>query len=231
MQEQKILIVEDDADIREMLSEFLMMEGYQLDFAFDGQDALEKYDDTHNLILLDLMLPKKNGATVLSEIRKKSYVPIIIISAKDSDFDKSLILDLGADDYVAKPFSLMELHARIKSCLRRANFYAQKQEDPIVLTFLDLTVNVESFSVMKNEVAITLTNTEFEILKLFMQNPKKVFTKEDIYQSVWKEAYYGDEHLVNVHMSRLREKIEENPKAPQYIQTLWGIGYRLKEQA
>lgn len=232
MEKQKILVVEDDKDIQDMLLSFLQEEEYEVVLAKDGVEAISRFQEEHDfdIILLDLMLPKKNGIEVLTEIRQTSVVPVIIVSAKESDFDKSVVLGLGADDYVTKPFSLIELQARIKSNIRRSTLYqsANTQESQAKLVFLDLTLDEETFSLYRKDEQILLTHTEYQILKLFLVNPNKVFTKANIYESVWNESYFGDENIVNVHMSRLREKIEINPKKPQYIQTLWGIGYRLK---
>lgn len=232
MEKQKILVVEDDKDIQDMLLSFLQEEEYDVILAKDGVEAISRFqtEEDFDIILLDLMLPKKNGIEVLTEIRQTSVVPVIIVSAKESDFDKSVVLGLGADDYVTKPFSLIELQARIKSNIRRSTLYqtngnAAAEQKSI---FLDLVLDHDTFSLYKNEERIPLTNTEYNILKLFLENPNKVFTKENIYEAVWKEQYYGDENIVNVHMSRLRDKIELDTKHPKYIQTLWGIGYRLK---
>lgn len=164
----------------------------------------------------------------MSKIREHNTVPIIIISAKDTDSDKTLGLGLGADDYITKPFSVTEVLARIKANIRRSTQYAMgtSMEQPVITQGV-LSMNLNDYSVKKNGKEIELTAKEFEILKLLLQNPKKVYTKEQIYSLVWNDAYLGDENAVNVHISRLRTKIEDNPRDPQYIITVWGIGYKL----
>lgn len=227
----KILLVEDDVEISNMLKKFLGTEGFEVVTAYDGESACEKFfDDEYSLVLLDLMIPKIDGMEVMNVIRGKSMVPIIILSAKDTDSDKSLGLGLGADDYVTKPFSVTEVLARIKANIRRSTQYAvgaASEED--IITRGELVINTNDYSVMKNSEKIELTAKEFEILKLLMKNPQKVYTKEQIYSSVWNDVYVGDENAVNVHISRLRNKIEDNPRNPKYIITVWGIGYRLGE--
>ena len=162
-------------------------------------------------------------------IREKSSIPIVIMSAKDQDIDKALGLGLGADDYISKPFSMIELLARVKAAIRRATKYSSHQEKAENIIHIgDLTIDITNFSVTKKKEQIKLTSKEFEILKLFATNRNRVFTKEQIYHFVWNEEYYGDENIINVHMRRLREKIEEDPSKPQYIKTLWGIGYKLE---
>ena len=227
----KILLVEDDVEISEMLRKFLGTEGFEVVAVYDGESACRKfYEEEYSLVLLDLMIPKMDGMEVMNVIRKNSTVPIIILSAKDTDSDKSLGLGLGADDYVTKPFSVTEVLARIKANIRRSTQYAAgaaREEQRI--TRGELVIDLNEFSVRKKGKKIELTAKEFEILKLLMQNPKKVYTKEQLYASVWKDAYLGDENAVNVHISRLRNKIEDNPRDPQYILTVWGIGYKLGE--
>lgn len=178
------------------------------------------------------MIPKVSGTDVLQHIRKTSFIPVIIVSAKESETDKALGLALGADDYITKPFSVVELLARIKSNIRRATQYSAaplENEEPDSLTIGSLTLHLSDYTVEKNGKRIELTAKEFEILKLLMQNPKKVYTKGQLYSLVWNDAYFGDENAVNVHISRLRNKIEDNSRNPRYILTVWGIGYRLGE--
>ena len=225
----KILIVEDDVEISTMLKNFLITENFEVITALDGESACEKFfSDNFSLVLLDLMIPKMNGIEVMSKIREHNTVPIIIISAKDTDSDKTLGLGLGADDYITKPFSVTEVLARIKANIRRSTQYAMgtSMEQPVITQGV-LSMNLNDYSVKKNGKEIELTAKEFEILKLLLQNPKKVYTKEQIYSLVWNDAYLGDENAVNVHISRLRTKIEDNPRDPQYIITVWGIGYKL----
>ena len=227
-----IVLVEDDREISEMLAEFLIQEAFEVVPAFDGLEACEKFEDGEfDLVLLDLMIPKMSGMDVMKTIREKSVVPILIVSAKDSLLDKSLGLELGADDYITKPFVMAEVLARIKANLRRTNQYAagssRKQEEPATLSCGDIQLNPADFTVRKRGKKIDLTAKEFEILRLLMQNPKKVYTKEQIYSLVWEDAYLGDENAVNVHISRLRNKIEDDARNPEYIITVWGFGYRI----
>ncbi len=226
---QKILLIEDDTEISDMLKNFLMTENFEVITAYDGESACEQfYADAYSLVLLDLMIPKKSGMEVMKVIRQNSTVPIIILSAKDTDSDKTLGLSLGADDYVTKPFSVTEVLARIKANIRRNTQYAASVEkEESVITKGALTINFNNYSICKNGKNIELTAKEFEILKLLMKNPKKVYTKEQIYALVWNDVYVGDENAVNVHISRLRNKIEDNPRNPQYVVTVWGIGYKL----
>ncbi len=229
----KILLVEDDAEISEMLKNYLETENYEVACALDGQQACTMFDDTrYDLVILDLMIPKVSGMGVMRHIRGKSFVPIIILSAKDSESDKTLGLGLGADDYITKPFSVVEVLARIKAALRRTMQYDSAAvetaaQESAVLTAGELAMNLNDYTVRKGEKSIELTAKEFEILKLFLQNPKRVYTKEQLYSLVWNDAYCGDENAVNVHISRLRNKIEEDPRNPRYVLTVWGIGYKL----
>lgn len=224
----KILIIEDDVAISDMVKNYLIKEGFSVTTAFDGEEGVVKFlNDDFALIILDLMLPKLDGLDTMKIIRNKSSVPILIMSAKGSDVEKAVGLELGADDYIAKPFSMIEISARIKAAIRRATKYSSNKEENIV-KIKDITVDLDSFLVSKNGQNIQLTSKEFDILKLFVKNPNRVFTKAQIYSFAWKEEYYGDENVINVHMRRLREKIEDDPSKPEYIKTLWGIGYKLE---
>ena len=229
---QKILIVDDDNNIAELISLYLTKECFETKIVNDGELALKEFQTFRpNLVLLDLMIPKMSGMDVMKTIREKSVVPILIVSAKDSLLDKSLGLELGADDYITTPFVMAEVLARIKANLRRTNQYAagssRKQEEPATLSCGDIQLNPADFTVRKRGKKIDLTAKEFEILRLLMQNPKKVYTKEQIYSLVWEDAYLGDENAVNVHISRLRNKIEDDARNPEYIITVWGFGYRI----
>lgn len=225
----KILLIEDDAEISDMLKNFLVTENFEVVTAYDGESACEKFfADEFSIVLLDLMIPKISGMEVMKTIRAASTVPIMILSAKDTDSDKTLGLGLGADDYVTKPFSITEVLARIKANIRRNTQYAAGADaEGDSITKGELTLNTSDYSVMKNGEKIELTAKEFEILHLLMKNPKKVYTKEQMYSLVWNDAYMGDENAVNVHISRLRNKIEDNPREPKYVVTVWGIGYKL----
>ncbi|MDE7157354.1 MAG: response regulator transcription factor [Lachnospiraceae bacterium] len=225
-----ILIIEDDMELHTMVKDYLISEGFETESAFNGQEACELADKKqYELVLLDIMMPQMDGLTVMKKIRTNSVVPIIIMSAKDSDSDKAFGLGLGADDYITKPFSLTELVARIKAHIRRANQYSagENEKKRGNISIGDLVLNQEMHSLEKRGQYIELTAKEFEALKLFMTNPKKVYTKAQLYTLVWGEDYFGDENAVNVLISRLRSKLEDNPKKPQYIATVWGIGYKL----
>ncbi|GIN63984.1 putative transcriptional regulatory protein YcbL [Robertmurraya siralis] len=225
-----ILLVEDDLEISEMVKTQLGKEGFKVVQAFDGESALQYFSaEGFDLILLDLMLPKMNGMDYLQFVREQSVIPVLIMSAKDSEVDKAIGLGLGADDYIAKPFSMIELTARVKAAIRRANNYSKAVEKDVTASIGGLTVDLENFSVKKENQEIKLTAKEFLILKMFISSPNRVFTKEQIYQSVWNDDYYKDENVINVHMRRLREKIEDDPSNPKYIKTVWGIGYKLGE--
>lgn len=225
----KLLLIEDDGEISQMLKSFLETEDYQVVCAGDGEEACRKFrEGSYDLVLLDLMIPKISGLRVMQRIRQTSTVPIVILSAKDTDSDKTLGLGLGADDYITKPFSLTEVLARIKANIRRSTQYARQPEAKKgTLGTGELVMDLEDYSVTVRGRKVPLTAKEFEILKLFLENPRKVFTKAQLYSLVWQEAYMGDENAVNVHISRLRNKIEENPREPEYIVTVWGIGYKL----
>lgn len=229
--QKHILLVEDDESILEMVEKYLINEGFQITTASNGEEAVQKCLSTSfDLMILDIMMPKLDGLEALKIVREKSAIPILLMSAKDSDVDKALGLGLGADDYITKPFSLLELSARVKAAIRRSTKYSSsvevKQDD--ILTIGDLTIDVTNFSIVKKQEFLKLTSKEFAILKLFATNINRVFTKQQIYQLIWNDEYYGDENIINVHMRRLREKIEDDPSNPKYIKTLWGIGYKLE---
>lgn len=226
----KVLFVEDNLEICEMLGGYLTAENFEVDCAYDGEQACQKFDsNTYHIVLLDLMIPKISGMDVMKHIRKISTVPIIIISAKDTEVDKTLGLGLGADDYITKPFSVVEVLARVKANIRRTTEYAAPIQEPEELSFRSLKMDLSNHTVTKNGVLLELTAKEFDILKLLLQNPKRVYTKAQIYSLIWNDVYVGDENAVNVHISRLRNKIEDNPRSPECVLTVWGIGYKLGE--
>ncbi|WP_299514395.1 response regulator transcription factor [uncultured Rummeliibacillus sp.] len=231
--EKKILIIEDDQAISKLVSDSLTREGYLITTVFDGEEALEVLtrEKDFDLLLLDLMLPKVDGLECLRAIRQNSIVPILIMSAKGDDVDKALGLGMGADDYISKPFSMIELIARIKALIRRTINYSTEISNAkeTIIKIGDLVVDMEGYTVKKNGVNLKLTATEFNILNLFIKKPKQVYTKEQLYNLVWQAEYVQDMNVINVHIRRLREKIEDDPSNPKYIQTLWGIGYRLVE--
>lgn len=227
----KILLVEDDSDIRELLTDYLGGEGYLVE-SFEDFPALQKITDYQpwQIALVDLMLPRGNGMDVVRQIRRTSRIPIIILTAKNSDLDKTMGLTLGADDYVTKPFSLPELAARIRANLRRVRQYdAVTQSAEEVLLVDDLTINLSTHEVTRGGEAVSLTCTEFEILRLLAANRGRAFSKEQIYQHVWKETYYGNENVLHTHMNRLRNKLKKSGEnGGEYIKTLWGIGYKME---
>ncbi|AYF08525.1 MULTISPECIES: response regulator transcription factor [Bacillus] len=224
-----ILLVEDDISIQEMVEKYLIKEGFQVTIASDGEEGVNTYlKGSFDLIILDIMMPKLDGLEVVRIIREKSAVPILMMSAKDTDVDKAVGLGLGADDYICKPFSMIELAARVKAGIRRSTKYSATEETEKMIQIGNLTIDPINFTVEKNGKSLKLTLKEFEILKLFVKNQNRVFTKAQIYSLVWNEEYYGDDNVINVHMRRLREKIESDPSNPEYIKTLWGIGYKLE---
>ncbi|UVI29101.1 response regulator transcription factor [Paenibacillus spongiae] len=228
----RILLVEDDLSISNMVKGYLSKEGFGIVCAFNGEEAYQIFlREKFDLILLDLMLPKLNGMDFLKMIRESSHLPILILSAKDGEVDKALGLGFGADDYITKPFSMIELAARVNAAIRRAKQYSipEKLAEDRLITVNELTMDLENFIVSKNGLDIKVTSKEFAILKLLFTNPKRTFTKEQIYGLIWNEDYYGNENVINVHMKRLRDKIEDHPSEPKYIKTLWGFGYRLGE--
>lgn len=227
-----LLLVEDDISICEMVQEYLSKEGYRVITAKDAEEAASRFNEqTYELVLLDLMLPKGNGLDLLQRFRERSKVPILILSARGGEVDKALGLRFGADDYIAKPFSLIELSARVQAAIRRATQYTatlvKAADEPLIAG--DLCIDPDNFTVTRRGEFLKLTAKEFQILKLFVQHPTRVYTKAQIYSLLWNEEYYGDENVINVHMRRLREKIEDDPSCPKYIRTLWGIGYKLGE--
>ncbi|WP_207721627.1 response regulator transcription factor [Christensenella tenuis] len=221
---KNILIVDDEPTLVKGLRFNLeQQEGYVIDVAYDGEEALDIFDpEKHDLILLDLMLPKIDGMEVCQKIRSVSEVPIIMLTAKGEDMDKIMGLEFGADDYMTKPFNMLELKARIKTILRRAG--AQKAvTDTQTIQVKDMKVNLINRSVEIKGEDINLTAKEFDLLNLFITNRGKVFDRNTLLELVWK--HQGDLRTVDVHIRRLREKIEQNPAKPEYILTKWGVGY------
>lgn len=228
MENIKILVVEDDEEINGLISKALTREGYEVTSVFDGKMALEEFQNNEfKIILLDIMIPYIDGIEVMRRIREKSTVPILILSAKGEEADKIIGLGLGADDYMVKPFSVAELVARVKAHLRRRMYFDGEKKKENVIAHGDISFDIEKYVVTKNGQGLNLTAKEMEILKLFFENPNKVFTKVQIFNSVWGEEYVGDDNTVMVHIRRLRSKIEDNPNEPKYILTVWGIGYKL----
>ena len=219
---KRILIVDDEPAIIKGLSFSLKQDGYEIDSAADGEEAVEKFNSNpYDLIILDVMLPRLNGLEVLERIREQSRVPVIMLTAKGEDMDKILGLDYGADDYITKPFNILELKARIKAVFRRLNGVSDEQ----VIRFKNMTINLSSRSVTIDGKDVNLTAKEFDLLQLFASHPGKVYSRESLLEIVWKYDYLGDLRTVDVHIRRLREKIEENPSQPNFIFTKWGVGY------
>lgn len=226
---EKIILIEDDADIREMLKDYLSGEGYEIASYIDGISIFEEINfNDYNLALIDLMLPKGNGFEIIKKIREISMIPIIIITAKNSDSDKARGLSLGADDYVTKPFSIVELSARIKANIRRVSTYDMPQYQKKFLNLKDLTIDLTAHTIKRNDENIDLTRTEFDILVYMLKNKNHALSKESIYQAIWKEPYYGNENVLNTHMNRLRNKLKNGDI--EYIKTIWGIGYKIQEE-
>ncbi len=223
--QKTILIVEDDSEINNMLKILLTQNGYNIISAFSGTEGVLALNDKVDLILLDLMLPGKRGEEIIGELKAKNNAPIIVTSAI-CDVDKKVdLFSLGADDYVTKPFNNNELLARINARLRTNTDVKQKEN----LTYKDIVLNKSDFSVSCNNIAMELSKHEFMLLKLLMENPDRACTKSMIFDTVWDDENSADDNTLNVHISKLRRKLKEcNPKE-EYIETLWGIGYRLKK--
>lgn len=226
---QTILIAEDDMDIVELLSLYLSGEGYRILSAVDGQQALTLMETQKvDLAILDIMMPGMNGYDLLREIRKHWNLPVLILSAKDLDTDKILGLNLGADDYVTKPFNPVEVLARVKSQLRRYLQLGGGVVQPTTLQAGGIVLDDRAKSVTLDGEPVALTPREYEILRLLLQHPGTVFSPKRIYRTVWGEEPYGVENAVAVHIRHLREKLEINPSDPRYIKVVWGQGYKLE---
>ena len=222
---RKILIVDDEPLIVKGLKYSLEQDNYETDSAMDGEEALNKFfAGRYDLVLLDVMLPKVDGIEVCQRIREKSTVPIIMLTAKGEDMDKILGLEYGADDYMTKPFNILEVKSRIKAIFRRTAMM-QKESTQSILTVRDMRINLNNRSVTIGQKEINLTAKEFDLLQLFVSNRGKVFSRENLLETIWKYDYLGDLRTVDVHIRRLREKIEKVPGQPEYIFTKWGVGY------
>ena len=222
-----VLIVDDEEDIRELVGIYLKNEGYNICKAVNGQEALQCLSDMQiDLAILDVMMADMYGIALCMEIRKKSNIPIIMLSAKDQDMDKVIGLSAGADDYLAKPFNPVELVARVKAQLRRFNDFNERKPSSI-LEYMELSMNLETHRVFLNLKEVQLTPKEFAILELLWKNKGNVFSTEHIYDSLWsEEEAYDINNVVMVHIRNLRSKIEPDIKNPQYIKTVWGVGYK-----
>ncbi len=221
----KILIVEDNADVNKMLAEVLLDAGFEVVSVFTGTDGLKEIrENQYDLILLDIMLPYKSGDEILKEVREFSDTPVLIISAKDLINTKIDFLRLGADDYITKPFDLGEVVARVEANLRR--FHRQTRVEKM-LQYKDMLVDVNSKRITVNNIELDLTAKEYHIIEILIKNRTKVFTKANLYETIWQDTYLGDDNAVKTHMSNLRSKLKAANPDNEYIETVWGLGYRL----
>ncbi|MDR1066056.1 MAG: response regulator transcription factor [Clostridiales bacterium] len=223
-----VLIVDDEKLIVKGIKFSLEQDGMKIDSAFDGEEALRlAKENDYDLIVLDVMLPKIDGLQVCQQIREFSSVPVIMVTAKGEDMDKIMGLEYGADDYITKPFNILELKARIKAILRRSvrKIDITKESDKNAFKLRDMKIDYESRRVFMSDEEAFLTGKEFDMLELFSKNPGKVYDREALLRVIWGEGYPGDVRTVDVHVRRLREKIEQNPSDPRYIHTKWGVGY------
>lgn len=223
-----ILIVEDDIDINGLLSRILTKEGYNVRQAFSGSEGkmcLELFD--FDMVLLDLMLPGISGEKFIEEVRKIKNTPIMVISAKTTIDDKINVLKLGADDFVTKPFDVKEVLARVEAHLRRSKII-NHEEEVAILKYKKLTLEPKSREVRVNGEGLQLTSKEFKILELLVSNPKRVFTKGNLFETVWEEEFFGDDNTINVHISNLRNKISALDGENDYIKTIWGVGFKME---
>ncbi len=223
---KKVLVVDDEKLIVKGIRFSLEQDGMEVECAYDGEEALKLATENHyDMILLDIMLPKMDGFEVCQQIRGFSDVPIVMLTAKGDDMDKILGLDYGADDYITKPFNILEVKARIKAIMRRTSGGRAKEENTKVIESGDLKLDCESRRLFILGKEINLTAKEFDLLELLVTNPNKVYSRENLLNIVWGYEYPGDVRTVDVHVRRLREKIEKNPSEPKYVHTKWGVGY------
>ena len=228
----KVLVVDDEKMIVKGIRFSLLQDGYEVDTAYDGEEALQKTSENqYDIILLDVMLPKLSGLDVLQQIREFSAVPVIMLTAKGEDMDKILGLDYGADDYITKPFNILEVKARIKAIIRRVAGSRRDRgdEDERILENGDLRMDFDNRRVTVSGKEINLTSKEFELLELLATHPGKVYSRSMLLQTVWGKDYPGDVRTVDVHIRRLREKVEPNASEPVYVQTKWGVGYYFRQ--
>ena len=219
----RVLIVDDEKLIVKGLKFSLEQDGLEVDCAYDGEEGLNKIrEGGYDLVLLDLMLPKMNGYEVCQEVRGFSNIPIIMLTAKSEDMDKILGLEYGADDYITKPFNILEVKARIKAIIRRTG---RSVETAKVMTFGDLKLNEEYRRVFVKDTEINVTSREYELLELLASHPGKTYSRDELLEAIWGRDYPGDARTVDVHIRRLREKLEVNPSEPRYVRTKWGAGY------
>ena len=226
---KRVLVVDDEKLIVKGIRFSLEQDGMEVTAAFDGEEALRLVrENNYDIILLDVMLPKYNGFEVCQQIREFSDVPVIMLTAKGDDMDKILGLEYGADDYITKPFNILEVKARIKAIMRRTRKKDGKEQNPKTIVKGDMKVDCESRQVTIGEKEVNLTAKEFDLLELLAMNPNKVYSRENLLKLVWGADYPGDVRTVDVHIRRLREKVEPNPSEPKYVFTKWGVGYYYK---
>lgn len=227
---RKILVVDDEKLIVKGIRFSLEQDGMEVDCAYDGEEALGKISENkYDLVLLDVMLPKLTGLEVCQRVREFSDVPIIMLTAKGEDMDKIMGLEYGADDYITKPFNILEVKARIKAIMRRSGSDSHEgKESSSDLLISDMRLDLEGRRLYIDGAEVNLTSKEFDVLELLAKNPNKVFGRERLLELVWGSDYPGDERTVDVHIRRLREKIEPNPSEPKYVHTKWGVGYFFK---
>lgn len=223
----KLLVVDDEKVLVKGLKFNLEQEGYTVDVCYDGATAVEMARmGQYDLILMDLMMPGKDGLTASKEIREVSNIPIIMLTARDEEWDKLLGFEYGADDYITKPYNILELKARVRALLRRASITPPPEEEPArKLTMGGITLDFDRRSAFLDGREVNLTVKEFELISLLMRNEGKVFSRENLLDIIWGHDYYGEERTVDVHVRRLREKIERNPAHPEHLVTKWGVGY------
>ena len=220
---KKVLVVDDEKTIVKGIRYSLEQDGMKVDSAFDGEEALQlAHANTYDIILLDVMLPRMDGFEVCQQIRDFSSVPIVMLTAKGDDMDKILGLEYGADDYITKPFNILEVKARIKAIMRRTT---KPETQAKVLNFGDLMINEEYRRVYVGDKEINLTSREFDVLEFLVSTPGKVYNRSELLHAIWGDDFPGDERTVDVHVRRLREKLEANPSEPRYVRTKWGSGY------
>lgn len=223
----RILIVEDELDLANIIKDYLEKELYEVEICIEGDKAIEIFDKFKpSLVILDLMLPGMNGYEICQNIRKKSTIPILILSAKIDEFDKVKGLNLGADDYITKPFRPRELLARVNAQLRRSQVF--NKEILEIIDIENIRIYTKEYKVEKNGRDLDLSRNEFELLIFLSENPRQVFSREQLYDRIWGFDSYGDLNTVTVTINRLRQKIEDNPKNPKYILTVWGVGYKFE---
>lgn len=226
----RVLVVDDEKLIVKGIRFSLEQDGMEVDCAYDGEEAVRlAQENEYDMILLDLMLPKLSGLEVCQQVRDFSAVPIVMLTAKGEDMDKILGLEYGADDYITKPFNILEVKARIKAIMRRTTKKAAKEETAKIIETGEMKLDLESRRIYIAGREINLTTKEFDVLELLVLNPNKVFSRENLLNTVWGSEYPGDVRTVDVHIRRLREKIESNPSEPQYVHTKWGIGYYFQQ--